>query len=116
MQEKRKMKRRKLVIYLGVYAGESKIPLGFVADIHNAGIMLRCDCPIETKKTFSLRMELPQQIGIKKTHIDFSAESIWCEKEGDLDFYKAGFRLISADDELLGVINSLIRYFGSSRV
>ena len=103
------------MIYLGVYAGESKIPLGFVADIHSDGIMLRCDCPIETPKTYSLRMELPQQIGSKRTHIDFSAESVWCEKEAEMDFYKAGFRIIGADEELLAIIGSLIGYFGSGK-
>ena len=111
MQEKRKLQRKKLVIYLGVYSGESKIPLGFVVDIHSAGLMLRSDCPIETKKTFTLRMELPQQIS-QQNRVDFSAECIWCEKEEDMDFYKTGFRIMNPNEELLGIINSLIKYFG----
>jgi hypothetical protein len=112
MQEKRKLKRGQMTFYLGVYVSESKIPLGFVENIHSEGLMLRSDSPIETGKIYSLRMELPQQMG-RKTQIDFSAECLWCKKENDTDFYKAGFRLMDINEELVGIINELIGYFGS---
>lgn len=111
MHEKRKLKRRHLIYYLRVYDIKSKDSFGFMADIHSKGIMLISDEPIETNKVFDLRMELPQKIG-KKTHIEFSAKSLWSKQGINSDFYETGLCLENVDEDSSDTIDSVIKFFG----
>lgn len=111
MREKRKLKRRHLIYYLRVYNGKSKNPLGFMADIHEKGIMLVSDDPIEKDTVYHLKMELPQEIG-RKTHIEFSAKSLWCKQGINSDFYESGFSFEKIDQESISTIDNVIRFFG----
>ncbi len=111
MLEKRELKRRHLIYYLKVYNGKSKNPLGFMADIHSKGIMLISDDSIFTDKVYNLRMELPQPIG-KKTHVEFSAKSLWSKKGTISDFFETGFSLEEVDEESIATIESVIKFFG----
>jgi len=111
MIEKRELKRRHLIYYLRVYNGESKSPIGFMVDIHFKGIMLISDEPIKTNKHFDLKMELPRKTG-DKSHVEFSAKSLWCKKSVNSDFFESGFSLEKIDEESLAAIDNIIKYFG----
>ncbi len=110
MNENRKLHRRHLIYYLRVYNREYNRLLGHLVDITSEGIMLISEEPIETKRFFTLRMELPIQI-FGKSQIELKTQSVHCETDVNTSFYDTGFRLIDVSDEDHLIITQLIHNF-----
>lgn len=111
MEEKRRIKRRHLVFYLRVFDNISNELLGYLVDITPEGAMLISEQPLETDKEYELRMDLPTEIG-RKSHLVFKARSLWNKPDINPSFYDTGFQIIDLADEDVGLINSLISFFG----
>jgi hypothetical protein len=110
VEEKRKIERRHLFYYLAVIETKTGKRIGHAVDISNAGVMLISEEPIKTNTIFSLRMFLPENIGGSR-NLEFSAESRWCKKDVNPDFYITGFQLIDIPEAGIPVIERLIDKF-----
>ena len=107
----RKFKRRHLIYYLRVYDCNSGILIGHLADITTDGIMLVSESPIKTEIDFNFKMTLPEAIEGSRD-ITFNAESIWCKKDVNPDFYATGFKISNIEDKDTELIEFLIDSFG----
>ena len=72
--------------------------------------MLESHEPIEIKKGYHLRMELPNSF-LRKPKIVFEAKSVWCKKDIDLESYKTGFQLQNLDKKVEKEINKVMEKF-----
>lgn len=111
MFERRKLKRRHLIYYLRVFDCANDHLVGHLVDITADGIMIISEQPIEMNKIFHFKMMLPSRIGGKEEWL-FQAQSRWCSKDINPDFYDTGFMLINVAEKDLEVISNLIRGFG----
>ena len=109
--DKRKFKRRHLIYYLRVFDNSNGELVGHLVNITVEGIMLISETPIQIGKHYELRMVLPAEI-LSKQELVFPAESVWCKKDVNPDFYAAGFQIGGIPIEDVGIIESLIRRHG----
>jgi hypothetical protein len=110
MEEKRKAERRPLCYYLEVVDKNTGKRIGHSVDIADGGIMLISEEPIKTNTVFQLRMFLPEEIKGSR-YFEFSAESRWCKKDINPDFYNTGFQLVDFPQDGVQVIKYLIDKF-----
>jgi len=111
MSERRDLRRRHLLFYLRTFNTSDNSLLGWVVDLSPQGVMIISEKPVETGQEFDLKMDLPGQVGRKKT-IKFTAESRWCRPDINPDFYDIGFFVKNIADEDRQIIESMISFFG----
>lgn len=110
-QGRRALKRRHLIYYLEVYDNGSDTLLGHVVDITTQGIKLVSKHPIETGKTFSLRMTLPEGYFDEKV-LTFEAKSMWSGNDVNPDFFDTGFMAPDLDPKAKETITDLVNQLG----
>lgn len=103
----RKVARRHLIYYLRVFDTASGELLGNLVDISTNGIMLVSDKPVKSNVHYRLMMVLPETVdGSRDVHFD--AESRWCQKDANQDFYDAGFELLNPSMEFMDAVDKLV--------
>ena len=102
--------RTHLIYRLRVFDEKTGKLLGHMTDITPEGMMLIGEKPVRPQKEFSLRMDLPAQRHGER-HLTFSAESKWCRRDANEEFYSMGFRILSISREGLAVVRTLIHDF-----
>jgi hypothetical protein len=85
--------------------------IGHLVDINPAGIMLISEEPIPVNQIFHFKMLLPSRIGGREEW-HFDAESRWCDRDINPEFYDTGFQLAVIEKKDLKVIEDLIQGFG----
>ncbi len=110
MAEKRRFKRRHLIYYLRVFFRKNDQLIGHLVDITTKGIKLIREEPIETNASFPLKMILPKEIQRTRQKA-FDAESMWCKKDINPDFYITGLKLINVSQKDIQIIKRLILDF-----
>ena len=91
MEEKRKVLRRNLKVYLKVFDADTGDLFGHMVDITRKGVLLTTEQAVGVDKMHRLRLEVPSDIQEGKPFA-FSALSIWCEKDTEFDAFNSGFR------------------------
>jgi hypothetical protein len=110
MSDKRRLKRRHLIYYLSVFDNETGQLLGQLVDITTRGIMVTSERPIPLGERHTIRMVLPDIID-GNNQIVFKAESVWCEKDINPNFYAIGFELADISKRDINIIENLIQDF-----
>ena len=108
--ENRRLKRWYLVLYLRVYDQNTQELLGHVVDINKEGIRLVSDKPIVAHQVFQLAVDVPKESGANQ-RIYLEAESLWCGRDVNPDFYDTGFRIINMETHALLQLQLLIEEF-----
>ena len=106
----RNQERTRLIYHLRVFDARRKKLLGHMVDITPEGLMLIGETPLPVGKKYSLRMDLPRNL-MTDGHLTFSAESIWCTKDTNGDFYSMGMRIVKIAPEALSLVQKLTRDF-----
>ena len=96
--EQRKLKRRNFILNIEVQEKNSGKILGDLGDITTEGIMLVSDDPITENKSFSLKIELPEEAD-EPLEIVFDAQSIRCQKTIHEAIFITGFKITALDEE-----------------
>ncbi|MBW8012816.1 MAG: hypothetical protein FVQ83_16490 [Chloroflexi bacterium] len=110
MEERRHLERRHLIYYMRIFDRETDLAIGRLCDLTPEGIMLISETPIETEKTFNLRLVLPEQLwGIEE--YTFEAESVWCKPDVIPEFYNTGFKLLDDSEQNKSIFERLIHEF-----
>jgi hypothetical protein len=106
----RRQERTRLIYHLRVFDSRRKKLLGHMVDITSEGLMLIGETPVRVGRKYSLRMDLPRNL-MTDGHLTFSAESKWCTKDANEDFYSMGMRIAKMTPEALAVVQKLTREF-----
>jgi len=109
--ERRNVERKYLVFYLRVFDGLSNRVIGYLRDISPGGIMLITESQIVGGQEFQLRMRLPTLARDRK-EIILPATTRWCRRDGNPDFFLAGFQLENPAQRSSRYISNLIRDYG----
>lgn len=111
MQNRRALQRRQLIYYPGVFDWETGDLLGHVANISTMGMMLLSEKPMQEKRRFRIGMVLPE--GIEELRqLNFEAESRWCKKDVNPDYYAIGYVIQDLDSRDTEYIAYLIEQYG----
>lgn len=108
--DKRKLKRWYLVMYLRVYEQGAQELLGHIVDINKEGLRLVSDKPIPLNRTFQLWLDVPKENSAHQ-RIFLEAESLWCGRDVNPDFYDTGFRVLNIGASALLQLQLLIEEF-----
>ena len=103
----RRVARRHLIYYLRVFDTASGALLGNLVDISTNGIMLVSDKPLEPNIRYRLQMVLPETVDGSR-EVQFDAESRWCQKGANQDFYDTGFELIDPSMTFMDAVDKLV--------
>ena len=109
--DKRHIKRSHLIYYLRVFDRITNETLGHLVDITPEGAMLISESTIPVNTHFEFRMMLPAEI-FGRTTLDFDAESLWCKRDTNPDFFDTGFRLLNVELRDTAIIARLIDEYG----
>ncbi|HAG97058.1 MAG: PilZ domain-containing protein [Pseudomonadales bacterium] len=104
---KRSVPRRHLIYYLRVFDVETNSLLGNLVDISTKGMMIVSDQQVESGKKYKLKMVLPDTVDGRK-EVEFDAESRWCQKDTNQDFFDSGFELMDPQAEFLDAVDRLV--------
>ena len=107
MIEKRDLERKKTEVFFGVYERSNSKYVGRLVDINTKGIMIMGKLVLAIGTVLSLKMDLPQEIN-GKSHIEFDAQVVWCEKSQMTKRYSAGLVFTSIAPEFSQFIDVLI--------
>jgi len=110
--EKRRFDRKQLYLYLKVVHDGTGTPAGYLGDISTEGIMLFSRESIELNSVFRFRIKLNEEFGMEEDLV-FDAESLWCEKDVNPEFFIIGFRFMAMDQARLDIVTYLIKKYGS---
>ena len=108
--EQRRIKRWYLILYLRVYNEDTQELLGHIVDINKEGIRLVSDKPILSHQIFRLWLGVPKENGLNQ-RIHLEAESLWCGRDVNPDFYDTGFRMLNISTQALLQLQLLIEEF-----
>lgn len=111
MAQKRELERKALVYYLKIFEQDSDELLGRLGDITEKGFLLISDKGLPVEKEFDLRMKLPDTFP-DEDEIEFTAESVWSQKDVNPDFYATGFKITGISAEAKQTISELIDLIG----
>lgn len=106
--EKRQRRRWELVFYLRIFDQSDGSLLGHIVDIHEEGLMLLSETPIELNKDYDLSLEMPVSEDGERKKISFRAHSIWQSSDANPDLVDTGFQLINPDKASIEAIKDLI--------
>ena len=98
MEKDQRPPRMSLKVYLKVLDEKTDQLFGYMVDITPEGFLLTKEAPTESDNTFQLKLELPSEIEGRK-NFQFSAISMWSEKDSESDFYNTGFKFEGTSDE-----------------
>jgi hypothetical protein len=110
--EKRRFDRKQLYLYLKVTHDRTGGLAGYLGDISTEGIMLFSRESLELKTVFRFRIKLNEEFGMEEDLV-FDAESLWCEKDANPEFFIIGFRFMEMDQARLDIVAYLIKKYGS---
>ena len=108
--EQRRIKRWYLILYLRVHNEDTQELLGHIVDINKEGIRLVSDKPILPHQMFRLWVDVPKESGPNQ-RIHLEAESLWCGRDVNPDFYDTGLRILNIDTHALLQLQLLIEEF-----
>lgn len=111
--EKRRFDRKQLYYYLKVIHEETGALAGYLGDVSMEGLMLFSKESVNLKKIFKLRINLEEEFGLKENLV-FHAESVWCEKDVNPEFFIIGFKFLNMDPAGIDIVAYLIKKYGFS--
>lgn len=111
--EKRRFDRKQLYYYLKVVHEKTGALAGYLGDISTEGLMLFTKESVDLNRVFKLRVNLDEEFGLKENLV-FNAESVWCEKDVNPEFFIIGFKFVNMDQTGIDIVSYLIKKYGFS--
>ncbi|MDQ7074153.1 MAG: PilZ domain-containing protein [Gammaproteobacteria bacterium] len=111
MNERRGAKRTHLMFHITVLDCDTDENLGYLVDLTTEGLLLISEEPPELNKVFKLCLHLPVDV-FGMSELNLVAESRWCKKDLNPEFYDTGFRMIEVAQEQVEKINCMIEEYG----
>lgn len=112
--QRRELKRESLIYYPKVFAlvGKKQKELGHLVDITVKGIKIISDEPVNPKMHYNLLIEVTLEMGQKpKMSIELDAESVWCRKDVNDDYWDTGFVFSNINENNQAIIEKFINQY-----
>ena len=106
--EKRDRRRWELIFYLRVYDEQNGKLLGHVVDIHEEGIMILSEAPLELNRDYALALEMQNSDRSGRKKVSLKAHAIWESSDANPELFDTGFRLIDPKKDTIRAIKKLI--------
>lgn len=107
MNERRKLERHTVSSSLEVYDLDTGALLGRVVDLHQEGLMLLSDKPIEMFKSYALQINLPMTLnGVTEFCLD--AESLWHRESIGGGQFWTGLQFLNVPDDSRSCIEKMV--------
>jgi hypothetical protein len=110
-ENKRKLQRRHIRSYLGVYTADDRDLLGQLVDITRDGVLVITEHPVPESWEKQLVIKLTSQLD-DSTEIRFNARCVWCEPDINPRFFASGFEMVDLDARSEELIELLIDKYG----
>lgn len=94
--DSRFFRRRSIAIHFRVFDAASGDFLGRIGDISQGGLLLYGPHRLTVKKTYQLRIEIPEQEGEAPTVL-LEAKATWSGVDVNPEFFSSGLRFIALD-------------------
>jgi hypothetical protein len=91
-----------------VFDEQSGKLLGHVVDIHEEGLMLLSEKPIELNRDYDLALEMPNIDRSGRKRVSLKAHAIWQSTDANPDLVDTGFQLINPKKDAVRAIGDLI--------
>lgn len=105
--EKRKIRRYKLIYNPEVFDNETNELIGYIDDISSRGAMVIGYKPYTMKNIYNIKIILPQEI-YHTQYLSIEATCIRCAQDINSDYYNIGFLFHNIGDKEQEVISKLI--------
>jgi c-di-GMP-binding flagellar brake protein YcgR len=124
MQQKRDTRRYSITEYskndkvclekfFGVYDRATDQHFGYLVNLSATGMMILSREEIKPEISFELKIHLPEDInGVDQLAVN--AASIWCEKDINPDFYRVGFKFLTASPSISEIVEFLFAHKATS--
>jgi hypothetical protein len=99
---------KRFMVNVKVYDLETDNCMGYTANMHTQGMMLKSFEKIELHKKFSIKLEYIR-LDDEVVEIHLTARSLWCKPGTNPDFYNNGFRFTDLSAGTIVKIENLIR-------
>ena len=111
--EKRNLKRKAFSYYLQVVDDNEEKTLGCLTDISTQGFRLDCKQELPTNQTYSLRLDLPDEVAVKSSVI-LVARNRWCRRdEMDPFTFNIGFQIVSIAPEDAAIYQNIVQRYAA---
>lgn len=109
--DKRKLRRRHIRSYMGVYDAADYVKLGQLVDITEHGVLVITEEPVKEGRERELSIRLTSKLD-GEDEIRFQARCVWCEEDINPDYYAVGLEITEIDTRAAGLITMLINKYG----
>ncbi|MBD1550932.1 PilZ domain-containing protein [Pseudomonas typographi] len=110
----RRIERHQLPYYLKVYNRYTDLPIGYLGNVSEAGLMLISQLPLLVGPDFELQLRVPvraPEADATAQLINLTASCLWCHEDATPGYYDSGFMLLQAPLEYEQLVQALRRYF-----
>lgn len=104
---RRQLARHKLASSLDVWDSATDMRLGQLVNLHRQGLMLLGDGDFGENKVYRLAIHLPQSV-CADGELLLGVDCLWVKRDPDTGLHWAGFQIIDASAEQLGIIDAVI--------
>ena len=106
----RRIERHQLPYFLKVFNRFTDLPIGYLGNVSEDGLMLISQLPLLVDANFELRFKLPTIDGNVQV-IDLTARCQWSHEDVTPNYYDSGFILYQPCAEYASLITALHHYF-----
>jgi hypothetical protein len=110
MNERRELRRRRLVHSIELYDRVTERFLGKGVDVTIRGLLLVTETPVPQDTELKLRMTLPEPM-FGKDHIDVDGVAVWRAKDVNPGFYDVGLEFTTISPRDQEIIRQVISMF-----
>jgi hypothetical protein len=107
VKERRKVKRKDLLLYARVFEQPSGRLLGHLQDLSPKGAMVISSTPLAEGTGVSLKVELADRLGLSGQDLLVDARLVWCRPDLDPSYHNLGFefsRITPAQGKLIRAV------------
>lgn len=105
---RRRLERKPVEVSVVAHNGIDDEPLGKLVNIHEEGLMIMSEGPLETEKIYQLELVLNEAID-QQNSIPLVADCLWQSPASTDGSYWVGFKIVEVSNKSIALIERLAR-------
>lgn len=107
-ENRRKLERRRVEISVVAHNGVDDEPLGKLVNIHEEGLMIMSEGPLQTDNIYQLELVLTTPID-NENSIPVVADCLWQSPANTDGSYWVGFKIVEVSNKSIDLISRLVQ-------